>query len=233
MKSIRIIALAATGIIVLSSCYRAPDDSVFYDDLDLVHTNYDVNRLSGTNSYPSEYKTFAVADSIGFASNTEDEEGEIVNDPEFRVNIRNTVTNNMLDYGYIPPVNATDTPDIYIALTVTYINTKGVSYYPIYWGGGGYGWGYPSYGYGGSWYYPSYTWVPSYYSYDQGSLLVDWMDLKNAVLVPDNDTSFYRVNVVWDCTISGLVRNSTDADRNTRMRAAIDQGYKQSTYLKH
>ncbi|HAW52693.1 MAG TPA: hypothetical protein DCX54_10260 [Flavobacteriales bacterium] len=232
MKSIRNLAVLTSGILILSGCYKAPDDNVYYEDLDLVHTNYDVQKASGDSSYPNVYKTYAVADSIGLASNTDEVDVESVNEPEFRINIRNTVINNMENYGYTA-VAATDTPDIYVSLTVTYINTKGVDYYPIYWGGGGYGYGYPYYGYGGSWYYPSYTWVPSYYSYDQGSLLIDWMDIKNAVRIPDNDTVYYKVDVVWDCTISGLVRNSTDADRNSRFKAAIDQGFEQSPYLKH
>lgn len=218
--------------LLLTACYRTPNDSVQYEDLDLVQTHYNASRLSGTSSYPNTYKTFVVADSFQFATNVEGVSIEDVNQPQYRIPLRQNIIDHLLDYGYLPVSNPTDTPDVYISLTVSYINTTSLTFYPIFWGGAG-GWGYPYYGWGGGYYYPSYNWVPSVTSYDQGTMIIDWMDIKNAVAIPDNDTSFYNIDVEWEMVINGLVRNSSDADRLSRLQAAISQGFEQSPYLKN
>jgi hypothetical protein len=228
MTKRKLIIIAVSGLF-LASCYRAPEDNVNYEDLDMIQTYFNASRLSGTASYANTYSTFAVADSFQFVTNDDDVSIEDVNAPQYRIPLRQKVIDNMVSYGYMP-VNPGDTPDVYIALNVSYLTVSGVSYYPIY--GGGYGWGYPYYGYGYGWYYPTYSYVPSYYSYDQGSLLIDWMDLKNANIIPDNDTVFYQVSVEWNLSINGLVRTSSENDRVSRLSAAIDQGFKQSPYLK-
>ena len=230
MKSIKLSFFVAAGVLALWGCYRSPNDTVFYEDLDLVQTVYNPSRVDGNplNHFANVYDTYVIADSIVVSSNVDDIDEETVNDPAFRINIQESIRRNMDAYGYTElPNNSTETPDVYMAIAVSYINSSGTSWYPIYWGGGwGAGWGY-----GGGWYYPTFSWVPSYYSFDQGSVHIDWMDFKNAREIPDNDTVFYEINIEWDLSISGLIRNSTDADRNARMAEAIDQGYEQSPYL--
>ena len=123
-----------------------------------------------------------------------------------------------------------DTPDIYIPVTIMYVNTKGMAYYPIYYPGAGWGYGYPSYGWGGYYYYYSWSYIPTYYSYNQGSVLIDWIDIKNRKPPLPGD-SIWRTENVWNMGISGLVSGNSEAERNKRISAAVDVGFKQSPYL--
>lgn len=207
------------------SCYRAPDDTIFVEDLDMVTTTYDENI-----SYGTEYMTYYIADSFGLASNVKSYTIDDANDPAFVKLIRDAIADNMDNYGY---VLTTDTPDVYIPVTITYINTKGVAYYPVYSPGYGYGYGYPYYGYGYGYggYYYSWGYIPTTFSYDQGSVVIDMVDLKNrkAPIAPD---TVWRVENVWNLAISGLIIDEADNDRNERLEAAIDKGFEQSSYLK-
>ena len=215
--------------IVFISCYKAPTDTIYESDLDMVITEYDRNR-----DYAVVYDsgTFFVSPELALASNVEDVDSSILNDPFFKNAIIGTINAEMQALGYrkIDSSVSNETPDIYIPVVISYISTKGVSYQPIYWGGGGYGWGYPSYGWGG-YYYPTYSFVPQYYSYDSGSLLIDWMDLKNArppnYIIPED--TIPEIDIVWHAGISGLIRNSTDEDRNARVKVAIEQAFRQSS----
>lgn len=212
-------------VLALSSCYRAPDDTVFVSDLDMVSTNY-----SSDIDYKTEYLTYSIADSFGLASNVKSVTVDDVNDPKFRTLVKNQLIQNMDAYGY-QMTAATDTPDIYIPVTISYINTTGVSYYPIY--SPGYGYGYPGYGYGyGGGYYYGWSYIPTSYSYDQGSILIDWIDVKNRKdpIAPD---TVWIVEQVWSMGISGLNEESGSEDeRNEKIKKAIDIGFNQSTYLK-
>jgi len=227
MKQFKFLLLITCGALTLSSCYRAPNESVFYEDLDMVTTQY----TSADYLNETKYKTYLIADTFAVASNVEDFDVDEVN-RQIGPTVKKALFKNMGLFGYDQfdtSKLATDTPDIYIPVSITYINTKGVSYYPIYGGYSGWGWGgYPSYGYGGYYYYYP-TYVPTYYEYDQGSIHIDWMDLETAKQIA-GDTIWYVENM-WNMTVSGLMRNATDADRNARLEAAIDQGFKQSPYL--
>jgi len=217
---------ALTLIGTLSSCYRSPNDTIFVSDLDMVQTNYNPEL-----KYGQEYTTFTIADSFALATNVDDVTPDDANDPKFVIPIKDAIMRNMLNFNYIfIPLDSVDTnnvPDIYIPITVTYINTKGVAYYPIY--SPGWGWGYGG-GYYGSWGGGYYNWgyIPTTFSYDQGSLIIDWIDVKNRRIVND---SVVLTDIVWDMGISGLIENSTGQDRTDRLNAAIDKGFEQSPYL--
>lgn len=215
---------------VLTSCYRAPNDSIYAEDLDMVVTNYD-DKID----YPGVYSTYTLSDSFSLVSNSKDFDYKDANNPKFVIPCTTRIKTNMdaMGYTFIPrdQVDSNNVPDIYIPITVTYTNTSGINYYPIYSPGWGYGYGYPGYGYGygyGSYYY-SWSYVPTYFSYDQGSLLIDWIDLKNADVI--NDTIILADNI-WNMGISGLIENTDDSDREERIYDAIDLGFEQSPYLK-
>lgn len=221
----RLLLVFISGITLLS-CYRPPNDTVFNEDLDLVITNYeDIN-------YGAEYETYRIADSFSLVSNVKDFTLDDANDPKLRSTIKGAIADAMDAYGY---VLTTDTPDIYIPVTISYINTKGVTYYPIYSPGWGWGYGYPGYGYGygyGWGGYYSWGYIPTTFNYDQGSVLVDWLDLKNRKPPLSGDT-IWRVETVWNMGISGLIENSkSTSDRDNRLEAAISKGFEQSPYLK-
>lgn len=207
---------------MLISCYKVPNDTIYESDLDMVITNYQADI-----DYPKEYMTFAIADSFGLASNSNKITIDDVNKASFRTPIKEAVAANMEKYGYVLTNDSSDV-DIYIPITITYVNTKGVAYYPIY--SPGYGYGYPGYGYGYGYggYYYSWSYIPTYFSYDQGSVLINWLDIKNkkAPIAPDTN---YRVESVWDMAISGLLSDQPD---NDRIKAAIGKGFEQSPYLK-
>ena len=217
--------------IIIIGCYKAPKDSVSEMDLDVVQTSYtDVDYLE-----PGRYITYSVAERFSVASNDESADLSEINQAEFRSLVTGSIIKNMNSYGYqlFDSANSPlDSPDIYIAVNVTYINTRGVSYVPA--GGGygyglGWGWGgYPSYGWGGYYYYYP-TYYPVYYSYDQGSLHISWMDVQSVQTIPGDTLRF--VDNIWNMSISGILRNASDKDRGSRIRAGIDTGFEQSPYL--
>lgn len=217
-------------IIGLASCYRSPNESVSNSDLEMIVTHYDVGL-----DYGSNYTTYVIADSFGLASNTEGIDEGTVNSPQIQSKIKEAIYQNMNAIGYIPwDGDSNNIPDIYIPVTFTYINVQGVNHYPIYWGGGGYGWGYPSWGYGGYPYYNSWGYGSSYYNYDKGSVMIDWIDLKNRfpILSPSGDTTAWSTNVIWNMGIGGILEsNVSESARLDRIKAGIDQGFYQSQYL--
>ena len=219
-------------LVGFTSCYRSPNDTIFYEDLDMVITNYESDINYGT-----AYTTYAISDSFSLVSNVKDFTIHDANDPALRAAIKLAIANNMGDqnaqggYGYTL-VNPSDTPDIYIPVTISYVNTRGVAYYPVYSPGWGWGYGYPGYGYGYGYWGGYYSWgyIPTTFSYDQGSILIDFIDIKNRKDPLPGD-SVYRVETVWNMGISGLLRDSEESDRNDRIKAAINKGFEQSPYL--
>lgn len=218
-------------LITLVSCYRSPNESVSNSDLEMIVTHFNVGL-----DYGSNYTTYVIADSFGLASNTEGIDDGTVNSPQIQEAIKKAIYQNMNAINYIPftfNADSSNIPDIYIPVTFTYINVQGVNHYPIYWGGGGYGWGYPSWGYGGYPYYNSWGYGSSYYNYDKGSVMIDWVDLKNrdTNISLSGDTSYYT-NVIWNMGIGGILEsNVSEATRLERIQTGIDQGFYQSPYL--
>lgn len=215
--------------LVLLSCYRSPDATIYQSDLDVVSTSYN-NEIDFKS-----FLTYHITDSFFVASNVDDIDEDAVNDPEFRFRIKSQIKANMDAFGYQfidDPENVDpDDVDLIINVTVLYINQKGVVYYPIYWSGGGYGgyYGYPYYwGWGGGWNY-YWTWVPSYYNYDVGSLVVDILDFKNRDTVPITpDSSRINMEIAWSSGMTGIPDSKVNYDR---LLPAIDQSFLQSPYL--
>ncbi len=220
---LKIPAIAVLIGVVMLSCYRSPNDTIFADDLDVVITNYQPDL-----NYADEFLTYAISDSFGIASNVDDIDRDLVNDPVFRANIKEAIMRNMDAYGYQLSKDTLDTPDVYIPVNIIYYNTQGVSWNPIYMPGWGWGWGYPGYGWGGGWSY--WGWIPTTYSFDQGTLAIDWLDIKNRrpPIAPDTN---WRIDNVWNMNISGLVQGLNEKERNEKLNRAIDIGFEQSPYL--
>lgn len=212
-------------LMFFTSCYKSPNVEIAEDEMDIILTNY-----SNDIDYPNEYNTYYIGDSFGLATNIENLETSVINNPEFRNNVKTIVQNNMNEYGYVQwDSTQSPKPDIFIAITISYIDMTGIDYYPIFWGGSGYSYGYPHYGFNGYYYY-DLGYVPGYYNYALGSMMIDWIDIKNQVRYPP-DTAWYAENI-YNMGISGVVENAPPSSLKDRLTAAIEQGFRQSGYLK-
>jgi hypothetical protein len=197
LKSLLILGI--TGL--LWGCY--PDGPEYYEDYDIVYTNYDE-----THAFGAEGKSYWIPDQI--LSITDDwlsgGDPEFV-DPIYANMMLNRIKANMTDMGY---TELSDTVGVDYALMVSALETTNITYYYDYWYGYYWGWGY---------YYP----YPVTYSYKTGSLFMNLVDAHNTSV--DG-----KQRVVWTGVINGLLEGST-TDFSNRMNKAIDQAFKQSPYL--
>lgn len=207
MKTKILLILLVTGLLIVSSCSKYPPTSDrLLEDL-AVYTKYD------TSIKFSQFKTYAISDSIGYISQKEGVKDSGWLPPADALPIVNQIKQNMTSRGYTL-VNKSQNPDIGInVVVVKNINVQ--VYYP------GWYWGYPGYyppwywG-GGSYYYPYY---PVYItSYATGTLLIDMVDRKN--ITPDG-----KMYIRWNAYIRGLV---TGDHTMSQIQACIDQAFKQT-----
>jgi len=140
MKNKLIFYLAFGIAIVLNSCY--PNDTVYYEDLDVVYTNYDDQfdfASKGTYSMPD--KIVKVTGNL-----IEGETPEFVKEPQ-NTQMLDKIKTNMTAMGYtltVDPANADLVlfPAVWTNTTVYYWYDYWCWYYPYYCG---WGWGYPTY----------------------------------------------------------------------------------------
>jgi hypothetical protein len=173
-------------------------------DYDTVVTAF----VSGTNyaDFPVYYLVTAIEN-----LDNPDDPASVPNETE----ILQKIDQQMQANGYTPLVGApdpdTNRPDIYVEVGVTQTDFFSCysGWYP--------GWGYPGWG----WYYPG----GCYYSYSGGTLIIQFGDTKNAT----NQDS--EITAIWHAGINGIL-NDTSSGLLDRVRAAIDQAFAQSPYLK-
>lgn len=196
LKSFLIVGL--TGL--LWGCY--PDGPEYYEDYDIVYTNYD-----DTYSFSSVGKTCWVPDQI--VSITDDlingGDPTFVN-PAFAVPMINRITANLEAMGYDV---VTDTLGVDYVMMVSALEVTNITYYYDYWYYY-YGWGY---------YYP----YPVTYTYKTGSLFMNLIDIRDL-------SANGKSHVVWTGIVNGLLEGST-ADFTNRMTKSINQSFTQSPYL--
>jgi len=171
------------GIILLMvSCY--PDDTMYYEDTDLVYTNYN-------ETFDFESKgTYAMPDKIVKITGnlTEGQEPEYVSEP-YNTEILNRIESNMTALGWNKvedPENADLTlfPAAWTNTTVVYWYDYWCWYYYYYCG-----WG---------WYYPSYT------TYTTGTMVMGLIAAGEEYVEPSN---------VWTGAINGLLSGTYDVSR--------------------
>ena len=192
----------------LTSCY--PDYGLSSSDHDVVITQYEKSTDF------SQYKTFAIADSV-FHLTEDGEDSEYISRKHDNF-IINTVRDNMLDLGYTQVLNPTSPDDVDV---VVYVAAQGSKvdqyYYGGYWGGyPGWGWGYPGYGWG----YPGYVGSTTYYV---GTLFINYVDTDNF----GDDT----VDVEWHAILNGLLNNDSYTVTENRLADRINKAFEQSPYL--
>lgn len=207
----RQLLVCATVLVALWSCHPEPDD---YDLLDqmVVSTNYDTTVYIGGNSIGT-YKTYALpTDTIGYVSNT-DRNDTIRTSPQYDLprKVLQTVETNMNKLGYTR-VGFHENPDIGVNVyAVKDLNLFQQVVYPNYYYSG-------YYGYGGYYYYP----YVQTYAYNTGSLVVEFVDLKNAA-------ANQKYEVIWNAYMGDLFNAVNQLDQSIE---AVNQAFVQSPYLK-
>ena len=173
------------GIIFLMiSCY--PDDTAYYEDLDLVFTNY-------TETFDFASKgTYAMPDKIVKVTGNlvEGQDPEFVQEP-YNSQILNKIQDNMTALGWTKvddPENADLAlfPAVWTNTTIVYYYDYWCWYYPYYCG-----WGY---------YYPTAT------SYTTGTFIMSLVAAGDEYLEP---------STVWTGAINGLVSGTFELSRVT------------------
>jgi hypothetical protein len=171
------------GIIFLMvSCY--PDEPVYYDDLDLVYTNYTASfdfASKGTYSMPD--KIVKITGNL-----VEGQEPEFVPEP-YNTQVLNTIESNMTALGWTKvddPANADLTlfPAVWSNTTIVYYYDYWCWYYYYYCG-----WGY---------YYPYTT------SYTTGTMVM---------FLTAGGQDYIEPTGVWTAAINGLFSGEYDVSR--------------------
>jgi hypothetical protein len=222
---------AAVLLIVLvfgfNACYPEMDRVISDSDVIITARN---DETDFNTEYPNH--TFAVPEQINIIRDTVDENNNVAIDSTLvaRTSI-DRVVQNMNDYGWrrvtVDQISNGETADVVIVISVNARSTYGayISYPWWGWWGGWSGWpGYPGYpGWGPGWggYYPP---TVGYYSYSQGSILLDMLDPS------DTDTNQNRIFIPWTAGINGLLRSS-QTNSETVINQTIDRAFSQSPYL--
>ena len=187
-------------VLILAGCY--PDGAEYYEETDIVYTNYEESfdfTSKGTYSMPD--KIVKVTGNIA-----EGEDPEFVKEP-YNTQMLQKIESNMTAMGYSKiedPKNADLVlfPAVWTNTTVYYWYDYWCWYYPYYCGWG-WGWGYPSVS-----------------TFTTGTLLM--------TLVADGD-EYVEPSIMWTAAINGLMSGAFDV---SRVNFGIDQAFKQSPYLK-
>jgi len=211
MKTKLQLLLLAAVLIGAASCYKYPSDTDFLDERDVVLTMYD------TKVNFTDFKTFAIVDSIGLIKDDDTTVVRVSNDTTQAVLAQ--ITDHMTQRGFTK-VDKDQDPDL--AINVVAIKTMNtVYYYPGYW------WYYPGYyspdywgWYDWGYYYP---WYPTYaYQYETGTLVIDIADQKDA------DPVTKTIPVVFNAYIRGILNGHHSLDQ---VMGDIDQAFSQTPQL--
>lgn len=208
-KTKSLLILCALGL-MLWGCY--PQGPEYVEDLDLVYTNHNADydfASKGTYARPDDIIKITGENIVGAPETIPD---------AVAVAVLAKFDDNMEALGWTK-VDLDDDPDI--AVLPASLETTTITYWYDYWYGwwGGY---YP--GYPGGGYYPGYPSYPVVTSYSTGTLLF---------LITDGDPDEVGGNgshlIHWTLAANGVLTGTYDINRVTK---AIDQGFKQSPYLK-
>lgn len=226
-------------MLFFSSCSVDPNSDKLSDDF-VVYTDYDKGNVDFSN-----FKNFYIPDQVLVIGDQKGEvkPGQVVPETEKEhwtvtksKDLVDAVVDNLEDRGYTR-VSSKEEADFgmqlsYVENTNTllgFINNPGWGWnwgwnwwggYPYYWSPNYWGLG----GYGPYFYYP----YPVTYSYSIGSLLLDFVDLKDTEVNPKTDKE--EVPVRWTSYMSGMVYNSDNFNSKLGVNA-INQAFKQSPYL--
>ena len=213
----RYLILAAFALAAaMQSCY--PEGPEYASDMDVAITSY----KSGTNF--KNYSSFTLPDTIIYFDNrSESGIGHSLDGPILRL-----IANEFESFGYTRIDPEEDGMPSFV-VTVSAFSQKNYSYYINNWGNNwNWYWGslWPGYTFN-----PYYSWMPPYgfYSYQDGSIVIDMID--NKTLNDGENSSNKNVNVLWNGTVSGILTGSNQL-LLSRILDRIEQCFEQSeSYL--
>ena len=215
-------------MVAMNACY--PEMERFVSDSDVVITARD-DRTDFKAEFPN--RTYAVPEQINIIRDSLNENNNVeIDSASVARTAIDRVVRNMNDYGWQriteDQITNGEIADVVILISVNARNNYGayVSYPWWGWWGGWSGWlsypGYPGWGPGWGGYYPPSV---GYYSYSQGSILIDML----APLASDNNQD--ELFIPWTAGINGLLRSS-ESGTETAINQTIDRVFAQSPYLR-
>lgn len=198
----RLLLTVVSGL-ALWGCY--PDGAEYYEDTDIIFTQYDVDFDFGSRN------TYAMPDKIVIDLEIEDGDTTFVYMKDiYATPILQAIESNMSNYGWTK-VAISASPDMLLTPAAMKNTTVFYSYWYDWWYGGWYG--------GWGWYYPPYY---SISSYTTGTVVITMAD-------PNVDNAVNQSELSWLVVGNGLVSGANNVSRVT---SGIDQAFEQSPYLK-
>lgn len=199
-----------------------PNGPEYVDELDLVLTSRD-NNINFDN-----FLTYALADSVVFISNDNDDELS----EETEEFLLSEINEKFMEYGW-QEVQDPETEGSDVIILVTAINT--VNFNLVGW------WDYWGWWPGWGWYPPGYPpggWYPGYpggccyfggvYSYREGTVLVEMIAPNEATFNGDNEPD--PIPVMWTGALNGLLEGS-QSNIESRITSGLDRMFLDSPYL--
>ena len=197
------------ALLVAAGCTKDPAAHLSEDESRIYITNYD------TTAVFTNYKTFAIADSVAIVKNNRLQTKERT---DYDVQLINAIANELKQKGYTQVSNSQNA-DLGVAVSIVTNTSTGLiqyggygGFYDSYWDP--YYWGYPGYDY----YFPPYYGT---YQVSENSLSVDIFDLKDG---RQNN----ELKSVW----SGLIRGE-GIFKNGNISTQVQSLFSQSPYLKN
>jgi Domain of unknown function (DUF4136) len=206
MKRYPVLAVAASALIFLASCSKEPLNNLTDDESRIYITNHD-----STANFAS-FKTFSIADSVAIIQNNKLVEKDR---SDMDAQFINAVAAAMKARGFTQ-VTRDQNPDVGINISQVNNTYTGLVSYTDYYGGYGGYWDPYYWGYGGYPYYGGYTGI---YQVNEGALLIDMFDLKDA-------SNSGKLKSVW----SGLIRGE-GIYSNGKATDQVNTLFSQSAYI--
>lgn len=208
-----IIALTFLLSVVVLGCTKYPDIYDAEREKDIAITYYD------TTATFSQYMTYSIVDTVPTLEWDDNVDSLVWEASTKSKLILDEINSQMASLGYTK-VDTSANPDLLVNASVLKLELEYVSYYssyPYYGWGGGYYWGYPSYGYSYPYYYPYY------YTQSFGTILMEFADARNI------DESTHTIKMVWTGMVVGSLNEGGEV--NSRITTGIDDCFNQSSYL--
>jgi hypothetical protein len=209
MKKISLPLLIFTLVAITTSCRKDVIKNLEGNEGIVYITEHD-----STANF-SNYQSFKIADSVSVVK-----DGRLVGreSTAYDAALIAAISQIMAQRGFQLETNQGKTPDLGINVSRITTDYTGVVSYNDYWGGYGDYWDPFYWGYGGYDYYFPYSF--GIYTFREGALSVDMIDLKN----PDTTTN--KLKTVW----TGLARG-TGIFNTANVNEIVQSLFSQSTYL--
>lgn len=211
MKQIRAWISVLSVLLISASCRKNAINNLYNGENIVYITEHD-----STANF-SSYQTFRIADSVSIIQN-----GRLASRDRsaYDSSLINRLSAAMTERGFVQQTDMDVKPDIGINVSILSTSYTGVVSYDDYWGYYDSYWDPYYWGYGGYNYYFPYNF--GIYSYEEGAISIDMIDLKNP------DTGNNRLKTLW----TGLVRG-TGIFNASSINPMVKALFSQSPYLQH